>query len=221
MLIATPVARADITLELTATTPENAPGGYLPETEVAFQASLTSDWPSLLEIRLVELDFQASSPGLSFLGDWEWDTSTLISDSQYAKFPAYPEPSIAYTGVNPVTGFILELPEMGAGSLVVGTGTVRLPAEMGICNVDALSGNHAITFFTDPPPAPQPGGLTGEVLPLVVIPEPGMLALLGLGAATMLASSRKRARIPRWQEAASGTGPSDGRGGDDHTFAEP
>jgi hypothetical protein len=101
LLVLLPVSQvqAAAVITLTATTPENAWGGYLPGTIVDFDATITQDTASAIQVRLAQLDFAASDSMLTFLGDFNFDFSTLVAgDALYATFPSYPPPATVYTG---------------------------------------------------------------------------------------------------------------------------
>jgi hypothetical protein len=192
LLLVSTTARADIVIELTALTPESAPGGYLPATAVEFQVAASADNVYPWEVRLAELDFTDSSPELTFTGpdengnvtpEFVWDFSSLEMDALYSLFLDYPQPVVAYTGASPVEGYILEIPS--GGSLILGTGTVMLPTTPGVYLLDAVSEESRFDIGFDPNPHP-PLSAIGDPLVLNVVPEPGTLVLFGLGALVLL-----------------------------------
>ncbi len=105
-----------------------------------------------------------------------------------------------------IPGFMLEIPGAGAGSLILGTGQVELPMSPGTYILDALnaatsdpqSGGTQIRFgFGGPDPVTLwsavpgygDGLITGDAIPLTIVPEPTTLVLLLLGGLSLI---RKR-----------------------------
>jgi len=220
-LIISSTALADAIVEVALLTPANGPGGvgYLPDSIVDFQVDVSQDKPTNTPIRNVRLDFAASDPALTFLGpddfpvgdpdgvlEFVFDFSTADTGAMYDMFPGYPTARIEYAGVGYIPGFMLEIPEAGTGSLILGTGQVELPMAPGTYILDALNasasdpqseaallrfgfgGDDPITLWSAVPGFGD-GLITGDALPLTVVPEPATLALLALGG---LAVIRKR-----------------------------
>jgi len=217
------VSHADplATLGLTTLTPPNAPGGYLPGSDVDFQVNARWNLGSA-PIRLLTLDFSASSPELSFNGpntngnsvpEFDFDFSSIASGALYAKFLDYPIPNITYTGTQAIEGFVLMLPAAGQGPLTVGTGSIALPMAPGDYLLDAINpdyvnndnlGARIITtwepFICDPDPCPTDWDrFSGELLTLTVVPEPATVILLGIGGVTtrLIRLQRRNHRLSR------------------------
>jgi hypothetical protein len=219
-------AHAAAVIEITALTPENAPGGYLPGTTVDFEVAMTSDSPDPIYLSLLTLDFSQSSPELAFTGpdDWPLDPAghpmgngreefVLAVDPArhpfYSLFPDYPLANATLNGTFPIdpSPWMLKLPEAGAGSLVAGHGTVVLPQDAPMYSefiVDALntaapdldwgaridfSWSNPQTWHSTAPEGSQ-WLITGDSLVLTVVPEPGTLVLLALGAAALMTKRR-------------------------------
>ena len=203
LLILLPVsqAQAAAVITLTATTPENATGGYLPGTVVGFDVAITQDTASAIQVRLAQLDFAASDSMLTFLGDFNFDFSTLMSNALYATFPAYPVPATIYTGATPLPGFMLEIPPAGA-ALRLGSGQVQLPATAGVFMLDALNAGASdptnrgaqIKFdFINPTTWSATNGLiTGSPLAFTVVPIPSAIWLFGSGLIGLIGIARRK-----------------------------
>lgn len=192
------MAHAAAIITLTATTPENSVGGYLPGTLVDFQVDISQDTYSPIGLRLAQLDFSASDPDLTFLGDFSFDFSTLSANIFYVNFPSYPLPQTVYTSSASVPGFILEVPI--SGSLTLGTGSLELPASPGSYLLDALNAGTSdiysgaqINFdFVNPTRwSSRDGSISGDSLTLKVVPVPSALVLFSTSLLT-LAGIRKR-----------------------------
>ena len=211
-------ARAGAIVEVSSLTPENGPGGvgYLPGSIVDFQVDVSQDVPSTTPIRDVRLDFGASDPALVFLGpddfpmgepdgalEFVFDFSTVTTSAMYDMYPGYPAARIEYAGGDYMPGFMLEIPEAGTGSLILGTGQVELPMAVGTYMLDALNasasdpqndaalirfgfgGDDPVTLWSAVPGFGD-GLITGDALPLTVVPEPATLALLALGGLALI-----------------------------------
>lgn len=170
------MAHANATITLTPTTEENAGGGYPPGTVVEFKVDISQDTGSTIEIRLAQLDFAASDPGLTFQETFSFDFSSLMANALYATFPHYQQPCTVYTSTSPVPGFILEIP--ASGSLTLGTGQLKLPEDEGTYLLDALNAGTSDTNlgaridfgFSYPTRwASWNGSITGGSLVLVVL----------------------------------------------------
>lgn len=192
---------------------------YLPGSIVDFQVGVSQDKPTDTPIRDVRLDFDASDPALTFLGpddfpvgnpdgvlEFVFDFSTLDTGAMYDMFPGYPTARIEYAGIGYIPGFMLEIPEADAGALILGTGQVELPMSPGTYSIDALNagtndpqsegaqilfgfgGDDPVTLWSAVPGFGD-GLITGDALPLTVVPEPATLALLLIGGLVLI---RKR-----------------------------
>ncbi len=209
-------ARAGAVLQVDIYTPPDTPGMmYSPGRIVDFGVSIYSDPPQQIELRLLTLDFQASSPELTFVGpdnfaiglpgsdgipEFVFDYSTITFDPVYAKFPNYPQPNITYTLLGPIPGFMLVIPE--SGSLFLGTGQVQLPSSVTTptyITLDALNadsnGPHNSTrldfgFVDRTTWFANEGDITGNSPGMLIAPTPSALALIASGA--VLALRRRR-----------------------------
>lgn len=198
-------AQGGAVITLTAITPPVNDGFYSGGQEVEFSVAISTSEP--IEARLLQLDFADSSPELIFMGpdtngnstpEFTWTLAPpLISDALHSKFPDYELPTIVYTALQRVVGFILPLT---SSPTVVGRGSVVIPSKHSQFSfvIDALnadSGNDPtrgarIDFGFELPRTwrANQGDITGEPLVLMV-PEPATLVLLGLGG---LAALRRR-----------------------------
>jgi hypothetical protein len=222
LLALTTTAHAGAVIDITALTPENAPGGYLPGTTVDFEVAISTDWPSEICLLVLTLDFSQSSPELVFTGPDDYPLGPggepmgngreefvfNFSDMQrplYVWFPDYPVVNASFLGrrwpVDPCP-WMLRIPEAGGGTMIAGHGTVVLPQDAPMYSeffVDAVSPETpepwmgtVIRFGYGNPQTwhanPELGEdvITGDPLVLTVVPDPGTLALLGLGALAVL-----------------------------------
>jgi hypothetical protein len=198
LLVMVSTAHAAATITLTALTPENSVGGYLPATLVDFQVDISQDTGSVIQLRGVQLDFAASDSGLTLLGDFDFDFSQLIANALYAPFPSYPLPALFYTSTAPIPGFILEIPT--SGSLTLGEGRLELPTNPGTYLLDALNAGTNDTnrgaqihfdFFSPTQWSSWDDSISGDSLALKVVPLPSTILILGSGLVG-LAGLRKK-----------------------------
>jgi hypothetical protein len=202
-------AQADAFVTLTATTPEEPGGGYLPGATVDFEVSMTQDTASDILLRLVTLNFEDSDPALGLKDPFVFNCAAAGGCALYAQFPNYADPPNAtYTSLTPIEAFMFKLPAAGTGSLLLGTGQVNLPMTedkylLDVVNESNMDPNGATQirfgFGTGPgdeisewfaSDIPEGEGMIfGDPLSLTVIPEPATLALLALGG---IAALRRR-----------------------------
>lgn len=216
-LIMVSMAHANAIITLTSLTPENSVGGYLPGTVVDFQVSISQNTDSDILLRGAQLDFAASDSGLTFLGDFNFDFTSLVlpelADSFYFTYPVYPQPATAYVYLVPNSDFMLELP--ASGSLTLGTGQLALPTTQGTYLLDALNAG-ASAIYSDGAQIYFGFGdlawlwwsgddtITGDPLALNVVlnspdpdpdpdpvPEPATMLLLGFGIIGLAGFRRK------------------------------
>ncbi len=214
-------ARAGAVFELDVLTPPPHPNGaYDPGQIVDFSVSASTDLPDdVHDIRLITLDFQASSPELTFVGpddcnigapgqdgipEFVFDFSTIETGAFYGRFPNFMRPNITMTGLlPPAPGFLLTIPSNG--SLLLGTGQVQLPEVVGTYTLDALNpaganGGAKLQFdFSNVVTWTAGNGeITGNSPLLVVVPEPTSAALCIAGIALMLRTRRRHGGRRRW-----------------------
>lgn len=204
LLMMVSVAHADAVFTLTALTPENSVGGYLPGTIVNYRVDISQDKATSTSIRLAQMDFAASDPALGFLGDFAFDFSTVIADAYYTSFPDYPRPVLVYMSSQPHPEFTLEIPPQGSGSLSLGTGRLQLPMAYGTYLLDPLNAGTTAPdagasinfgFINMTKWSSTDGSITGSPLALAVVPEPVTICLFGSGLIGLL-GFRRRIRKP-------------------------
>ncbi len=205
-------AHAGAILQVDLLTPPTYPSGaYDPGQIVDFGVSISTDPPEWIQIRLMTLDFRASSPELTFVGpdnynigapgqdgipEFVFDFSTILGDWGYVKFPNYAVPNVTYTGLDLP---LLTIPSNG--SLLLGWGQAQLPEVVGTYTLDALNAAGAtggtklqFDFSNTVTWTAGTGEITGNSPQLVVVPEPATVGLLAVGAVMCVRRQRRRDR---------------------------
>ncbi len=180
--------------------PDN-PGPYFGGESVTVDFWLQSQEGADVELRTVAFDFSETDSALTLDSTFEFDLSSVTSGAVYNVFAELPRPGIAFLPdfLTP-PGFLLVLPAIDP--LHIGSLALELPSMPGLYQVDALNADQPdlgmggarflLTNGTDW--RAFDGEITGGVFDFVVIPEPGTLSLLVLGAAWLFSRATQSRR---------------------------
>jgi hypothetical protein len=192
------IANATANIELVP----SSPGPFLGGETINVDVIINNGTPTARDLRLLQLDVQASDPALGLNGPFAFNLP--LGGLGYAAFGAYPVPSAAYLGLSPQPGVIFNLP--ASGEATAGTISLTLPNAPGAYTLDVLNPTNtdlnegALLNFgfggADPATNWRGDGLGDALLTggqttfeVGVIPEPATLSLLALGG---LAAFRRR-----------------------------
>lgn len=186
-------ARADLFLSMTA----DDPGPYVGGETVNVDVFLENDGEGLMPMRVLQIDTANTDPALG-IGDFAFDTSSLIDPSLYADFSGGTVTSLVYTSTLPAEGLILEY---GEGTNYVTTIPVTLPTDPGeyrfdIAHATAPDMNTGALFMWgfDPPQTAWAGSGVFPIQAIIfTVPEPSLLVLCGAGSLVALRRRRLRA----------------------------
>ena len=207
MLVPAGVALADAYVELVPT----PAGPYHGGETVHVDLNVWQDTGEDMELRCVQFAFYNTAPALDVTG-FEFDVSTIDPGLYFVEPDWYwPHVAIGYMGLHPLPGHMLTL-SGDASALHVAEFEVLLPPALAaplvldVMNYDDIDpdfGARLIAGFGLDPDDPRidwrayDGVLHGGVLEFVPNPEPGMLALLLVGASCISPGLRCRRRGAR------------------------
>ena len=129
----------------------------------------------LADVRLIQFDFSATSPGIT-LGEFEWRLDPGLTDSTYLRFSDLHRPSAVYLGQGRREGFIIDLAETPVRVATLSV-TVSEPGTLDVLNVvggDAGAGAAlSAGFFPRVDFSARAGDITGGAIELALDPALG------------------------------------------------
>ena len=168
------------------------PGPYFGGESLTVDLWLQSDIAFAVDLRGVQLDFQATDGALALTPEFGFDSVFLTTSPgvglRYTILPALPRPTAFFMpDIGLPTGSLVQLP--ATERLHVGSIGVQLPDVVGSYAMDALNANEEnlfqggalLTIGSGTLWFARDGALRGESLEFHIVPEPFTVVLLTVG----------------------------------------